>query len=52
MSWAMDMEIAATARAVGVPVATENVADFECLTELLAELFPRAAPLEVRPAPV
>ena len=52
VSWALDMQVAATAWAFGVPVATENVADFERLSELLAELYPRAKPLEVLPSPL
>ncbi len=46
------MQIAATAWAFCVPVATENVADFTRLSELLAELYPRAKPLEVLPSPL
>ena len=52
VAWAFDMQIAATAWAFGVPVATENVADFTRLAAVLAELYPRAKPLEVLPSPL
>ena len=52
MAWVADLQIAASAWAVGIPVETENVADFTLLSDLLAELFPKALPLEVRPSPL
>ena len=52
VAWVFDLQIAATAWMSGLPVATENVADFERIVELLAELFPRATRLEVRPSPL
>ena len=47
-----DVQIASTAWALGVPVATENFADLPGLSEHLAELYPRAKPLEVLPSPL
>jgi predicted nucleic acid-binding protein len=44
-SWLLDIEIAATAFAAGLDVATENREDFEALGEALAELFPGAPSL-------
>ena len=52
VAWVADLQIAASAWAVGIPVETENVADFTLLSDLLAELFPKALPLEVRPSPL
>lgn len=52
VAWINDIAIAATAWGVGVPVATENVEDFERIAELLAQLYPRAIRLEVRPSPL
>ena len=52
VAWVNDMQIAATAWAFCVPVATENVADFTRLSELLAELYPRAKRLEVLASPL
>lgn len=52
VAWVFDLQIAATAWALGVPVATENVADYARIAELLAELFPRATPLEVQASPL
>lgn len=52
VAWVFDLQIAATAWTVGAPVATENVADFERIAELLQELYPGAARLEVRPSPL
>lgn len=51
-SWLLDIEIAATAFAAGLDVATENRCDFEVLADLLAELYPEAPPLAVIDAPV
>lgn len=51
-AWVNDIQIASTAWTFGLPVATENVADFTRLSELLAELYPRAKPLEVLPSPL
>lgn len=51
-SWLLDIEIAATAFAAGLDVATENRADFEALGETLADLFPDAPPLSVVDGPL
>jgi predicted nucleic acid-binding protein len=47
IAWLLDMEIAATAFAAGLDVATENRRDFEALSDALAALFPTAPPLAV-----
>jgi len=52
VAWVADQQIAASAWAVGVPIETENVDDFTLLSDLLAELFPTAIPLEIRPSPL
>lgn len=52
VAWVLDMHVAATAWAFGVPVQTENVSDFTLLSGLLAELYPRAQPLGVLPSPL
>jgi len=46
-SWLLDIEIAATAFAAGLDVATENRGDFEALGDALLELFPGAPALSV-----
>jgi predicted nucleic acid-binding protein len=46
-SWLLDIQIAATAFAGGLDVATRNREDFEVLADALAELFPQAPPLLV-----
>lgn len=46
-SWLLDIQIAATAFAAGLDVATRNRADFEVLADALAVLFPQAPPLLV-----
>ncbi len=46
-SWLLDIEIAATAFAAGLDVATENRVDFEALADALAALFPDAPALAV-----
>jgi predicted nucleic acid-binding protein len=51
-SWLLDIEIAATAFAAGLDVATENRADFEILRDTLVELFPDAPPLTVFGGPL
>jgi predicted nucleic acid-binding protein len=51
-SWLLDIEIAATAFAAGLDVATENRRDFEALRDALAALFPRAPALAVVDAPL
>jgi predicted nucleic acid-binding protein len=51
-SWLLDIEIAATAFAAGLDIATENRADFEALGETLADLFPDAAALFVVDGPL
>lgn len=50
-AWLLDVEIAATAFAAGLDVATENHGDFALLRDALAELFPGAPPLEVVAGP-
>jgi predicted nucleic acid-binding protein len=52
VAWVFDIQIAATAWAAGLPVATENLADYERIAGLLGDLFPRSAPLEVQPSPL
>jgi predicted nucleic acid-binding protein len=51
-SWLLDIEIAATAFAAGLDVATENRADFEALADALAALFPDAPALAVVDGPL
>jgi predicted nucleic acid-binding protein len=51
-SWLLDIEIAATAFAAGLDVATENRADFEALAGTLAALFPGAPALTIVGSPV
>lgn len=51
-SWLLDIEIAATAFAAGLDVATENRGDFEALGHALSERFPRAPVLAVVDAPL
>lgn len=51
-SWLLDIEIAATAFAAGLDVATENRGDFEALAQTLATLFPQAPMLAVVDGPV
>lgn len=46
-AWLLDVEIAATAFAAGLDVATDNRGDFELLRDALSELFPSAPPLAV-----
>jgi predicted nucleic acid-binding protein len=46
-SWLLDIQIAATAFAAGLDVATRNREDFEVLADALAGLFPQAPPLLV-----
>jgi predicted nucleic acid-binding protein len=50
-AWLMDIQIAATAFAAGLDVATRNNQDFLLLGDLLVDLFPQAPPLQVLPAP-
>jgi predicted nucleic acid-binding protein len=52
VAWATDIQIGAQAWAVGVPVATENTADFEQIAQILGDLYPKAKPLDVLPSPV
>jgi predicted nucleic acid-binding protein len=51
-AWLLDIQIAATAFAGGLDVATENRADFELLGGTLRELFPAAPPLAVIDGPL
>ncbi len=51
-SWLLDIEIAATAFAAGLDVATANRADFEALRDALAALFPDAPALTVVDGPL
>ncbi len=46
-SWLLDIQIAATAFAAGLDIATENHRDFEALGEALGALFPEAPALAV-----
>lgn len=50
-AWLMDIQIAATAFAAGLDVATRNRSDFKRIGETLAELYPAAPPLEVDDSP-
>jgi predicted nucleic acid-binding protein len=51
-SWLIDIEIAATAFAAGLDVATDNRGDFEALGDLLADLYPDAPRLVAQGPPV
>jgi predicted nucleic acid-binding protein len=51
-AWLLDIQIAATAFAAGLDVATENQADFEILSDALVDLFPAAPPLIVVDGPL
>lgn len=51
-SWILDIEIAATAFAAGLDVATDNWADFERLGDMLLRLHPGAPALAVLRSPV
>lgn len=51
-SWLMDIEIAATAFAAGLDVATHNRRDFERLGAMLSGLYPAAPELVVADPPV
>lgn len=51
-SWLLDIEIAATAFAAGLDVATDNRADFELLRGTLIDLFPDAPPIAVVGGPL
>ena len=51
-AWLLDIEIAATAFAAGLDIATENRRDFEALSAALVELFPEAPPLAVVDGPL
>lgn len=51
-SWLLDIQIAATAFAAGLDVATENRGDFEVLGDVLTELFPAAPALAVVEGPL
>jgi predicted nucleic acid-binding protein len=51
-SWLLDIEIAATAFAAGLDVATDNRRDFEVLSDELIALFPEAPPMSVVAGPV
>jgi predicted nucleic acid-binding protein len=50
-AWLLDIQIAATAFAAGLDVATANRGDFDAISNVLAALFPEADRLEVSPAP-
>lgn len=50
-AWLMDIQIAATAFAAGLDVATENRSDFELLRDALASLFPGAPAIAVVDGP-
>lgn len=51
-SWLLDIQIAATAFAAGLDVATDNRGDFEALGDTLAALFPDAPALAVVAGPL
>jgi predicted nucleic acid-binding protein len=46
-AWVLDIQIAACAWTHGRDIATENVRDFETLSDLIAQLYPSASPLTV-----
>lgn len=48
-AWLHDLQIAATAWAAGLPVVTENVADFKLAAKLIERLHPDRPPLTVLP---
>lgn len=50
-AWLLDIQIAGTAFAAGLDVATENRDDFERIATVLADLFPMATPLGVTDSP-
>jgi predicted nucleic acid-binding protein len=52
LAWLLDIQIAATAFAHGLDVATANRRDFEQIAGLLEELYPAASPLRVGGDPV
>jgi predicted nucleic acid-binding protein len=51
-SWLLDIQIAATAFAAGLEVASANRADFEALSGLLADIYAEAPGLVVAEPPV
>ena len=51
-AWILDIQIAATAFAAGLDVATRNREDFEVLRDALVDLFAGAPPLLVLDAPI
>lgn len=51
-SWLMDIEIAATAFAAGLDVATHNRADFDQIRALLSTLYPDAPELVIVDPPI
>lgn len=51
-SWLLDIQIAATAYAAGLGVATANRRDFELIADALERLFPTAPTLDVVDPPV
>lgn len=51
-SWLIDIEIAATAFAAGLDVATANQGDFLVLADTLAALYPEAPSLKVTAGPL
>lgn len=50
-SWLLDLQIAATAFAAGLDVATRNRGDFEAIAAALARLFPAAPGLQISDGP-
>lgn len=50
-AWLLDIQIASTAFAGGLDLATENLVDFERIAGLLVELFPTASALRVAVEP-
>ncbi|MDO8210540.1 type II toxin-antitoxin system VapC family toxin [Conexibacter sp. CPCC 206217] len=51
-SWLLDVQIAATAFAAGLDVATRNRVDFEAIAAMLTRLFPTAPALAVVDGPL
>lgn len=52
LSWSRDIELAAIAATLRLPVATENRSDFEPIADLLARVAPRLPHLDLRETPL
>jgi predicted nucleic acid-binding protein len=49
--WVLDIQIAACAWVHGHAIVTDNQRDFAAIRDVIAELYPRVAALEVLPGP-